>query len=286
MLHDKILRDAIATDVYKSVNLWAAEHLNDGQRKHLGASVIGDLCSRKLWYSFRWFAKPFSREEIEKVGQKMRLFNRGHREEESIVSYLQSIGFQFEHSQENQLRIVDHDGHFGGSLDNTGFLPARYGCTEKILFEFKTANDQNFKKLQKEGVKLAQPKHWTQVCTYGYKTGIRYCLYVCVNKDNDELYIDLLELDFDIGAIMVAKAKSIIYAQESPPPFTRQPTNYACKWCDFKDHCHYKKSADRNCRSCRHASAVADGQWYCDKHKGTIPETFIPVGCEHWKQAE
>ena len=29
----------------------------DGHRNHLGASLIGDACSRKLWYTFRWVKK-------------------------------------------------------------------------------------------------------------------------------------------------------------------------------------------------------------------------------------
>lgn len=26
----------------------------DGLRKHLGASVIGESCQRKIWFAFRW----------------------------------------------------------------------------------------------------------------------------------------------------------------------------------------------------------------------------------------
>lgn len=59
---------------------------NDGHRSHLGASQIGEECKRKLWYVFRWcFQEQFS-------GRMLRLFNRGHREEERFIEWLEGIG--------------------------------------------------------------------------------------------------------------------------------------------------------------------------------------------------
>ena len=44
---------------------------DNGWREHLGASEIGDPCSRKLWYLFRWVA-------VKKFDARMlRLFARG-----------------------------------------------------------------------------------------------------------------------------------------------------------------------------------------------------------------
>ena len=59
---------------------------DDGFRSHLGASMIGRECSRELWYSFRW-VKPSSFN-----GRMLRLFNRGHREEERFIEWLEGIG--------------------------------------------------------------------------------------------------------------------------------------------------------------------------------------------------
>jgi len=56
---------------------YPAEH-----RHHLGISIIGDDCSRKLWYSFRWVKL------IQHEGRMRRLFNRGHHEEPLFEKFL------------------------------------------------------------------------------------------------------------------------------------------------------------------------------------------------------
>lgn len=73
----------------------------DGFRRHLGASSIGDECSRALWYTFRWATRARHKASL------VRLFNRGHREEERFIGYLKSIGVDVRaHSQ----RLCYHDG--------------------------------------------------------------------------------------------------------------------------------------------------------------------------------
>src|SRR5574344_3153084 len=55
-------------------------------RGYLGASSIGESCTRKLWYKFR-FAK---KEQIDDA-RLMRLFNRGHLEEARFIALLKMI---------------------------------------------------------------------------------------------------------------------------------------------------------------------------------------------------
>lgn len=60
----------------------------DGRRNHLGASLIGRKCRRELWYSFRWAT------DVKHSGRMVRLFNRGHREEERFVEWLRAVGVE------------------------------------------------------------------------------------------------------------------------------------------------------------------------------------------------
>lgn len=77
---------AMAKAISDSIDAYCVDAYDDGHRKHLGASVIGDDCSRKLWYIFRWcYHKKFD-------GRMQRLFNRGHREEDRFVEWLEGIG--------------------------------------------------------------------------------------------------------------------------------------------------------------------------------------------------
>ena len=64
------------------------EQQEEAPRPHLGASLLGHPCERWLWLSFRWAVRErFS-------GRMLRLFNRGQREEGSIVKNLRRIGIE------------------------------------------------------------------------------------------------------------------------------------------------------------------------------------------------
>ena len=64
----------------------AHEERQEKPRPHLGASMLGHKCDRWLWLSFRWAV-------VEKFpGRILRLFRRGHNEEQQIISDLRAIG--------------------------------------------------------------------------------------------------------------------------------------------------------------------------------------------------
>jgi hypothetical protein len=279
----KIIVDTILSDIDE----WCEETLSDGHRKHLGASIIGKPCARELWYVFRWAKK----EELGKgtkrtAGQILRLFERGKNEEFSMVTYLEGIGCKFEAGVENQIRFSDVGGHFGGSVDNIGTLPERYGIKERILFEFKTSNMAEFNKLKKDGLKNTKPVHWSQICTYGYKFDLKYCLYICVDKNTDELYSELVELDHEHGKAMIESAAMIISSKVAPPKYSMSSTCFVCKWCAFSNVCHNGEPVEKNCRSCVYSTPIENQQWVCElapPDQNVIPEHVIPIGCNKHK---
>ena len=218
------------------------EMFEDGHRDHLGASLIGDSCSRKLWYSFRWAKKSDFSSKTRTQGQVLRLFNRGHREEPSIIKLLEKSGHRFLPAPEgqDQHRIdLKCNGHFGGSLDAIGHLPEIFKFDDPVLYEFKTAGETQFRRLKKEGVKADKPLHWAQMCVYGRDKGIQHALYICVNKNTDEIYIEFLKLDWALAETMEMKAEAIINAEEPPAKIAMSASHFVCKWCDYKDICHY-----------------------------------------------
>ena len=255
----------------------------DGHRKHLGASLIGDTCSRKLWYTFRWVKKADFSSKTRTNGQVLRLFNRGHREEPAIIKLLEKSGHRFLPAPEgqDQHRIdLKCNGHFGGSLDSIGYLPEKFKFDEQILYEFKTAGETQFRRLKKDGVKLDKPLHWAQMCVYGASKMINYALYICVNKNTDEIYIEFLKLNHEVAKDMEMKAESIINSQEPPAKISMSASHFVCKWCNFKDICHYDDAVDVNCRSCKHSKPVENGEWKCTLVDQVIPEDVVKSGCE------
>ncbi len=254
-----------------------------GHRNHLGASLIGDPCSRKLWYGFRWVKKSDFSSKTRTQGQVLRLFDRGHREEPSIIKLLEKSGHRFlpvPEGQDQHNAELKCKGHFGGSMDQIGYLPEIFKFDEQVLYEFKTAADTQFRRLKKEGVKLDKPVHWTQMCVYGFDKQIRYGLYICVNKNTDELYFEFLKLNWEVGKDMEMKAESIIDSDQAPAKIAMSASHFVCKWCSFKNICHYDDEVDVNCRSCRHSKPVEDGQWKCKLADKIIPQDVVKLGCE------
>lgn len=279
-LHTAFGRDAIAERIEKDIDLWSQLQYDDGPRTHLGASIIGHECERYIWFSFRWmYYRVFS-------GRMQRLFQRGHLEETRVIQWLSAIGFNIKavNIDGKQFRINFAEGHGGGSSDGITELPARYGAFDPILVEIKTQKDKRFSLLQGSGVQKEKPMHFIQMSIYGRRLGLRYALYIAVNKENDDLDIELIELDWELAEQEEQKAEKIINSIFPPPRINENPSFWKCKMCDANPICHMGAPIERNCRSCRFAEPMPDKQWHCNQFNAIIPTDFIPKGCASWQQ--
>lgn len=228
-------------------------------RLHMGASGIGKDCARAIWYSFRWFTRPHFE------GRIIRLFNRGHLEEARFIALLLSIGIQVYQQDENgkQFRISDAGGHFGGSGDGVGVgipdIPEGMAC----LLEFKTHGDKSFVDLVKQGVQASKFEHYVQMNTYMRKMNLVVALYGAVNKNTDEIYLEIVPIDTIVGDQFVDRAKQLVFMPQPPKKLNDSPGWFACKYCDHKPVCHLGKEPERNCRTCWYSHPHEDGTWHC-----------------------
>lgn len=273
-------RKKLAAAIKADINAYCVSAYDEGPRSHLGASLIGEICLRKLVYANRWMHRErFS-------GSMLRLFNRGHKEEFRFVEWLKGIGANVRELAENgkQFRISGVHGHYGGSLDGKMLLPERYGLNIDFLLEMKTHNDKSFKKLEKVGVRLSKPKHWNQMCSYGEAANHSYGIYIAINKNDDDIYIEVVELDLALGKKNNGeKALNVCGATSLPPKIAANPAYEECKYCSMAGICHLGEPVDINCRSCANASPVENGEWYCERWKAQIPKDAIPAACGEWK---
>lgn len=274
-------REKLEQLIADDIELFCQTHYDSGHRKHLGASELGEECHRKLWYKFRWV-----KEEIFD-GRMLRLFNVGHTAEPRFISYLRGIGFEVREFDDNgkQFRIIGAKGHYGGSLDGMCKAPARYEISEDIIFlnEYKTNNTgANYDAVEKQTLAKAKPKHWAQMCQYGYKKGIRYGIYLIENKNDSEITVKVVELNWNYGKLLEEKAEQIIFTKEPPPRISDNPAFQDCKFCHLANICHKGERPEKNCRSCRQAVPVDNGEWSCSLHNSIIPSDFIKEGCEQW----
>ena len=232
-------------------------------RTHLGASVLGKKCAREIWYGFRWaFMEEFE-------GRMLRLFKRGQDEENVFLTYLKSIGcetWEIDPRTGKQWRISGSGGHFGGSCDGVARgIPEIPGVPFAV--EFKTHNDKSFKSLSNDGLCMAKPEHYAQSQIYTYKLGLTHSLYCGVNKNDDRLYLELLEVNPVYCETLLAKADRIIFADIPPPKISASPAFYLCKFCKFSKICHDGALPEKNCRTCWFSEPTRDGKWKCGYHK-------------------
>lgn len=256
----------------------------DSHRSHMGASLIAGECGRAIWYNFRWATKP----NFE--GRMIRLFNRGHLEEARFIAMLLMIGCQIYQQDENgkQFRIHHAEGHFGGSGDGIAMgipdLPQGQVC----LTEFKTHNAKSFGELKSKGVREAKFEHFGQMNTYMEKMGIPVCLYLAVNKDNDELYGEIVYLDRVLAGELLDRGERLVWMEEPPPKIARTPGFWKCRFCDHSPVCHNNALPDINCRTCEFSRPAKNAEWECLAGDSVvvIDKERQLIGCQHWKRKE
>lgn len=250
-------------------------------RWHLGGSQLGKECDRQLWYGFRWAHD--TRGETE--GRMLRLFDRGDREEPAIVSDLRAVGAEVAETDPGtgaQWNFRWHGGHLAMSLDAliqelpeaAGFDPA-----EVYVGEFKTASAKRWGAMFSKGIRESDPVYYAQ-CQLGiHAAGVERALFVAVNKDTDAIYVEVIEREEGVAERLLARGARIVDAQDPPQRISEDPTFYKCRFCDFRDVCHYGKAADVNCRTCAHSTPVQGGEtgdWGCAQGR---EEIAICVGC-------
>lgn len=259
-------------------------------RNHLGSSVIGKECAREIYYGYRWVkAEQFS-------GRMLRLFNRGHLEEKRFVGYLRGAGVEVWEAgesgdQKSAMRFSDICGHFGGTPDGIGRGLPDLPPDEPFLLEFKTHNDKSFKKLQADGIMATKWQHFVQMQILMHKLEMRYALYCAVNKNDDDILMELVQYEERAALRAIERADSIIWAQEPPPRISKSPAHWGCKYCHLNRLCHFGDEAPlRNCRTCAFGFPNTNGRggWTCrnpdgPKEGSELMEADQRAGCEAYQ---
>jgi len=253
----------------------AHEERKEKPRPHLGASQIGHSCERWLWLAFRWAVIPSF------AGRTLRIFRRGHHEENWIVQDLRSIGVDI-HSTGGSQSMVDFGCHFSGSIDgiiNYGLPGAEF---KKHIAEFKTHSKKSFDDVVKKGVQKSKPIHYAQMQVYMRGLKIDRALYLAVCKNDDSIYTERVRLDHEIADKYIEKGKRIALSNVMPAPVSTDSTWFECRFCDGYDFCHGSKATKEvNCRTCAHSTPLEDSTWRCELFKADgIPYNHQLKGCD------
>lgn len=255
-------------------------------RAYLGYSGLGGECKRAVLFDFRWAYKKTHKIRIQ------RIFDKGHREEGIIADELADFGYKV---YDDQLEVKGLSGHSGGHID--GKVIGIPDCPdEELLFEAKTANSTRFNEFVKsydpetnhKKLGLFFPEYVWQFNLYMGKLGLKKCLLVATNKDNEARLYFIIKFDKSIYDMARRCEVDILTANRL---FDRIGNNssawYKCSFCNSKKICFGKEPVAKNCRTCKFADLEDGGKWSCSFHNNddlSYKEQYS--GCDDYKAAE
>ena len=260
-------------------------------RPYLGMSSIGDKCLRKLWYSFHW-----TTHDKKHNSKAERIFNIGHAAEQIMIADLKSVGVEVYRDVEGeripmtgaigeeQEELAGFAGHARGHPDGRCLNIIEAPKTPHLL-EMKTAKDNIWNKIKKEGVKKAKEGHYYQMIRYMGNMGLTRAFYICLNKNTAEYYTERVYFDQSEYDDLIRKEQMVIISDR---PLDRMPGAsprwYDCKWCNHHEVCHQQGMPDLNCRTCNRSDVLDNGVWSCRFHDKTLSVEEQRVGCEYYEK--
>ncbi len=252
-------------------------------RPYLGVSSIGDNCSRKLWYRFRWVREVYDAATLKR-------FRDGHITENTIIEQLvllPNIKLKTRGEDAGQIEITDVDGHLKGHLD--GEIEGLIEAPKTIhIFEAKAVGEKKFNELKKYKLELGEklalrkysPTYYAQIVLYMFKRKRERAFHIFATPGARDWVSLRTECDTTFAKSLIEKARRIIYAPDAPEGISRDPAFFDCRYCGMFGACHEKELPERNCRTCCHSSPVADGKWTCAFHKKEITHEEQLRGCD------
>ena len=146
------------------------------------------------------------------------------------------------------------------------------------MLEFKTHSEKSFLDVKAKGVRDSKFEHYIQMQQYMRKMNITVALYCAVNKNNDEIYMELVVLDAAIADQFIERADKIVWLHEAPPKLPNASAGwFGCKWCDHRPVCHLNAAPDKNCRTCAYSVPLEGegGQWGCREPVMSAPNDYV-----------
>lgn len=196
-------------------------------RSYMGLSGIGEECDRKLWYSYHQPRKTTD-------ARVNRIFDTGNMFEDLVIKWLKEAGFKIYEPPKGE--------QFGGSDEMLawhidGVIEGLPESSKPHLLEIKSAKDSSFKKFQKEGCEKANINYFVQCLTYMEKEGLERALFIVVNKDTQELYMERIKASKMEARGYIERARDIAKSEIEPSRKYKNSAFFKCKFCDWREEC-------------------------------------------------
>jgi hypothetical protein len=224
-----------------------AERGQQEKRCYLGASRLGVSCERALQYEY---ADTPADDGADFSGRTLRIFEVGHVMEDLAIRWLRLAGFDLYTRKHDggQFGFSVADGRIQGHVDGiVAGAPVELDLAFPMLWECKTMNDKNWRDTAKKGVAVTKPVYAAQMAVYQayLETSIpgiaaHPALFTAINKDTQELWLELVPFDAALAQRMSDRAVKIIQATEAGellPRISTCASYYECKYCTWAVRC-------------------------------------------------
>jgi hypothetical protein len=234
------LNNSTCRDILETVNK-SLEEKNKKQEKrtYLGASSLGDPCSRKIQYRYMGTKPDVENHFSPKI---LRIFEFGHVIEDMAHGWIHNAGFDLRSSDKNgkQYGFSIADDQIKGHIDGVicgGPVEMEYPA----LWECKSANDKSFNEFVRKGVAETNATYAAQLALYqAYMKLQNPALFTVINKNTCEIYFELVPFNTMLAQKISDKAVDILKAVKHNEILPRIAVNsdyYACKNCEFRKKC-------------------------------------------------
>jgi PD-(D/E)XK nuclease superfamily len=216
-----------------------AERAKVPPRDYLGASRIGEPCSRRLCYELMQ-VPPAAGAEFS--GRMLRIFETGHRFEEMTIRWLLLAGFDLRTHKRNgeQFGFTAAGDRLRGHIDGVIIGGPDVGIQYPVLIEHKALRSRSWQKIVKGGLRAAAPIYWAQVQVYMAYLAIERTLFVALDKDSQALHFELVRFDPSEAQALSDKAVDILRAVDAGellPRIASAPDFYLCRFCPYARRC-------------------------------------------------
>lgn len=209
-------------------------------RDYLGASLVGESCSRKIQYQY--FNTPRDDDKL-LPAQTLRIFKRGHVFETVVAEWLREAGFDLvtEKPDGRQFGFALAGGKIKGHADGV-VRRGPDGFAYPMLWENKALGSKSWKELEKHKLAIAKPVYAAQVALYQAYLDLHQhpALFTALNTDTMQMYVELVPFDAALAQQSSDKAVAIIRACDAGeilPRISKDRNWFECKWCPWADRC-------------------------------------------------
>lgn len=227
-----------------------AENAKQPPRNYLGASRLGEECSRALGYEYTHTPKDDGKGFS---GTTLRIFDMGHDAETRMAAYLRLAGFTLVTEQQDGRQFgfgVAWDeegqryrvsGHIDGALIAGPDMNEMSMSFYPALWENKGLGAKSWNDVSKKGVAKSKPVYHAQMQIYMQYMGLadNPGLFTALNRDTGEIYAELVPFDASVAQAASDRGVRVISAQspEELPRVATKEDDFRCRWCDWKERC-------------------------------------------------